>query len=160
MNPDDLIRVSRSLASEYDGDNREILRQAEACRAVSTTYYAMFHALCNSCADALAGSTQSDRREPAWTQIYRALEHGVAKDKFNNTGQMNRLPAEIRDFGKLFVEMQELRNLADYAPGATFSLSTVVERIDRAEEAIARFSSVEISQRRALATYVLFRSRR
>lgn len=160
MNPGDLIRVSCNLASGYAGDSREIMPQAEACRAVSTTYYALFHALANSCADALAGSTEADRMDPGWTQTYRALEHGLAKDKCNNTSQMNRFPAEIRDFGKLFVNMQELRNLADYAPGATFSRSSVIENIDRAEEGIAKLFSVDSGQRRSFAIYLLFRSRR
>ena len=137
-----------------------MVRQAESCRAVSTTYYALFHALANSCADALAGSTQADRRDIAWTQTYRALEHGLARDKCNNTSQMSRFPAEIRDFGKLFVYMQEQRNIADYAPRATFSRSSVVEKIDRAEEAIAKLNAVDSSQLRAFAIYVLFRSRR
>lgn len=160
MNPGDLIRVSRNLASGHAGDSLVILPQAEACRAVSTTYYALFHALANACADALAGSTEADRLDPGWTQTYRALEHGLARDKCNNTSQMIRFPAEIQDFGKLFIYMQELRNLADYAPRATFSRSSVMENIDRAEEAVAKLFSVDSSQRRSFAIYLLFRSRR
>ena len=45
MNPHDLIRMARQLASGDLGSGRGRPRQAELRRAVSTAYYAMFHAL-------------------------------------------------------------------------------------------------------------------
>ena len=55
MNPDDLIRIAEHLAS--GGVRGRIGRpvQAELRRAVSATYYALFHALARCCANMLVG---------------------------------------------------------------------------------------------------------
>lgn len=66
MNPRDLIRIARQLASGAVGGNRGRPRQAELRRAVSAAYYAMFHALALSGANTLAGSTRANRSQRAW----------------------------------------------------------------------------------------------
>jgi hypothetical protein len=65
--------------------------QVDLKRAVSAAYYAMFHAMAKECADTIAG-TGRHRSDKAWVQVYRALEHGVAKNAckqvaFHNLGQ-------------------------------------------------------------------------
>ena len=57
MNPDDLIRIARYLASTGTGINAGRPSQADLRRAVSTTYYALFHALAQCCANTLIGAT-------------------------------------------------------------------------------------------------------
>lgn len=72
---DDLIATARRLARA----NAKKPRQAELRRAVSTAYYALFHALARNCADLFVG-TGDARSKGAWSQVYRALEHGFAKN--------------------------------------------------------------------------------
>jgi hypothetical protein len=72
---DDLIVTARRLARA--NPNRP--RQADLRRAVSTAYYAVFHALARQCADRFVG-TGHNRSRPAWQQVYRALDHGFAKN--------------------------------------------------------------------------------
>lgn len=72
---------------------------------------------------------------------------------------MQSFTHDIRDFGRLFVEMQQKRHSADYDPDARFKKSDVVGDIDRIEEAISRFATVAPSERRAFAIYVLLARR-
>lgn len=69
----DLLETARKLANA----NQRRPKQADLRRAVSTAYYAVFHALAHECADRFIG-TGDQRSEAAWTQVYRALEHGFA----------------------------------------------------------------------------------
>ena len=43
-------------------------------RAVSTTYYALFHCMAAAGADLLVGGPGANRSRPAWRQAYRALQ--------------------------------------------------------------------------------------
>ena len=160
MNPRDLIRIARRLASGTVGGNRGRPRQAELRRAVSAAYYAMFHALALSNANTLAGAARANRDHPAWNQTYRALEHGYARNQCNNQSNMGRFPPEIRDFGRLFVFMQGQRNYADYDPSARFSRQSVAQLVDESDGTITRFEDTSAADRRAFALYVLLRIRR
>ena len=56
MAPEHLLQIAISLADANTGRPR----RADLCRAVSTTYYALFHCLVRTCADRLAGSSGTD----------------------------------------------------------------------------------------------------
>ena len=68
----ELLRASRLLAAGQP--SQEALR-----RAVSTAYYAMFHALANSNADLIAGP-RTPANQSNWTAIYRSLRHYRAEN--------------------------------------------------------------------------------
>ncbi len=159
MNPADLIRIARGLASGEVGGRRGRPAQADLCRAVSAAYYALFHTLARCCADLLAGSARQNRSQQAWRQIYRALEHGAARDRCKNTGIMSRFAPEVQRFGDLFVKMQELRHAADYDPSARLSRNQVRLIIDETERTISQFNAAGRGQKRAFAVWVLLRSR-
>ena len=159
MTSGDLVRIARHLASGGVSGRRGRPRQTDLCRAVSAAYYALFHALAQSCADTLAGSTPVNRTRPGWRQTYRALEHGLARRQCDNRAIMRRFPPEIREFGKMFVEMQRMRHYADYDPGITFDRFQVMKFVERTEGAITGFEAADRGQRRDFAIYVLFRHR-
>ena len=102
----------------------------------------------------LAGSVQANRSHPAWSQTYRALQHTTERNRCRRD-TINRFPADIRNFAKLFVSMQVKRHRADYDPGVTFRKSDVIQDIDEAEDAIKRFNEALRSDRRSFAIYVL-----
>lgn len=160
MNPHDLIRIARQLASGAVGGNRGRPRQTELRRAISAAYYALFHTLALSCANALAGSSRANRSRPTWRQTYRALEHGHARNQCLNQSAMRSFPAEVQDFGQLFARMQNRRHSADYDPYARFSRTNVMRLIDATGEAMIRFESTAAADRRSFAIHVLLRSRR
>ena len=89
MNPARLISIATQLALSSD-DTPE--RQDDLRRAVSTAYYAMFHALANSNANALIGAPENDDDNAAWNRTHRALEHGAARSRFRHTGHMEPFP--------------------------------------------------------------------
>ena len=151
MDPRDLIATARGLTAI----SRRRPSQANLRRAVSTAYYAMFHCLAGAAADLLIGR----RRSPAWHRVYRALEHGSAKNACRHQRAMQGFPPEIRDFAEAFVMLQDRRREADYALDVRYDKSDVLVAIDRAENVIARFEQVEIQHRRGFAAHVLFRRR-
>ena len=126
---------------------------------MSTIYYAVFHCMANNCANMLVGSSAPSRSEPAWIQVYRALNHGSAKQRCQNKTLMKRFPQQIQDLASLFVDLQIDRHNADYAPdnaGGIFFKSDIQVYASIAETIINRFSSASVKDRRAFAVYVLF----
>lgn len=151
MQPLDFTKAARDLV---DTAGRGRPREVNLRRAVSTTYYALFHCLADCCANMLAGSVQANRSRPAWRQTYRALQHTTARKRCRRD-TINRFPADIRNFAELFVSTQVKRHRADYDPVATFHKSDVIQDIDEAEDAIMRFNKAPRADRRAFAVYVL-----
>ena len=156
MNPARLINIATQLALS-SGDTPE--RQDDLRRAVSTAYYATFHALANSNANALVGAPANNDDAMAWNRTYRALEHGAARNRFRHAGHMEPFPRAVREFADTFNELQQERHTADYNPDHTFTVSGALRTIDHARQAILRFSSVSPEIRRNLATYILFGNR-
>ncbi len=159
MNPVDLLTIANSLAdgkllTDIDGPH-----QTELCQAVSATYYALFHTLCLCCADSLAGTNGNTQNRKEWHRIYRALEHGLARNQCENKQLMVEFIQEVQNFGGLFVEAQRLRQIADYAYAPSFTRSEVANLIDEAERAIVAFNAADQDERRAFAIHVLFRQR-
>ena len=152
MNSPDLIEASRALTESGRGRPT----QARLRRAVSTAYYAVFHALAASVADLFIGR----RRNRAWHRAYRALEHGRAKGACQQGRAMREFPAGIRAFAKAFVVLQIERQRADYALDAVgYRKSDVLEHIASAERAIRQLTQADIHARRDFAAHVLFRQR-
>lgn len=109
----------------------------------------------------MVGGGNADRSKPAWKQVYRALEHGTAKNACQkNNSTLKKFPKDIEDFGNFFVGMQQKRHSADYDPAATFYKSAVEQDISDAESVIERFQNAPIKDRRAFAAFVLFRQPR
>lgn len=151
MQPLDFTKAARDLV---DSAGRGRPREVNLRRAVSTTYYALFHCLADCCANMLAGNAQDNRSSPAWRQTYRALQHTTARRRCLRA-TINRFPSAIRNFAKLFASMQVKRHSADYDPDAAFLKSDVIQYIDEAEDAIKQFNSAPRHDRRAFAIYVL-----
>lgn len=116
----------------------------------------MFHCLAGTAADLLIGKS----RNAAWHQVYRALEHGMAKQACLDRGAMQGFPPEIRSFAGTFVALQLKRHEADYALNARpYRKSDVMTEIDAAELAVSRFEQANIEARRRFAAHVLFKRR-
>lgn len=156
MNPDHFVSVARSLAKSSNRPNRVFLR-----RGVSSCYYAMFHELCNLCADALVGGGAS-RRKNEWRHTYRALNHGEIKKRFNQIQSDKtyfNLPKVAADFGQKFVDLQLLRHKADYDPSYRLNKDELEENIEKVEDALRSLRGINTSEKKALAAYILFEKR-
>jgi hypothetical protein len=139
------------LAQAGDG------RLSRTSSAVSTAYYALFEALARECADSLVGTGRA-RGTSTWGQVYRALEHGFAKNACSQAKNLS-LPASIVASADTFTALQEQRHQADYDPTARFSRADVIDLINSAETAIRSLRSATRVERRDFAVLVLLRRR-
>ena len=151
MKPTDYLATARDLVASRSGRPRE----ANLRRAVSTTYYALFHTIATCGADTLVGGPNSQRSDRAWTQVYRALQHGPAKSRCDAQAMMRRFPDSIQDFADRFVDMQFKRHEADYNPDARFNRDEVLQDVDDAERSIRGFLAAPRLDRCAFAVYLL-----
>ena len=126
MDPDHLLQLAADLAEI----NPRWPRRADLCRAVSTTYYAMFHCLAHTCADRLAGRAGTVGNRPIWRRVYRAPDHRQTKARCESVP--SSFPDSVRQFGRTFAMLQNKRHFADYDPDFRIGKSEVTADIRRA----------------------------
>ncbi|MEE2952993.1 hypothetical protein SAMN06297251_102226 [Fulvimarina manganoxydans] len=129
-------------------------------RAISSSYYAVFHCLAFHCAETVIGENGRNARR-AWRQTYRSVDHARAKQVCNTKDGkyraiLERFPSGIQSFAEHFRNLQVVRHAADYDPHFVTILSATKIWIDAAESAIADFEATDPSDRRAFVALVLF----
>jgi uncharacterized protein (UPF0332 family) len=124
-------------------------------RAVSTAYYATFHALAKICADTLFSEGDPEEYE----RVYRALDHGPLKNAFAREPLRNRAP--FSEIGNVIVLLQTERHRADYLPPrkGAFTRKRAKELVDQARAVVQIINGLEPRDRRVLAAWLLFKSR-
>lgn len=147
------VEVARQLCA---GEGRAPT-QCALRRCVSTSYYAMFHALADTCASAFVGRPISDSSR-GWERVYRALDHGLAKRQCRGPA-IQTFSEPIRAFAVIFAELQSLRHQADYSPTTKFNRDEVASGLERAATAIAGLRACSPRERKAFAAFVLFKDR-
>lgn len=150
----ELLVVARSLAAPSHTEPD----QAALARAVSTAYYALFHALARTAADSLVGEPATEHSAPAWRQTYRALDHGAAKTACSQARKLG-FPADIVACAEIFVELQQSRHDADYNPTFTTTQAEAIAAIVDAEAAIDKLARATPKARTAFAILLLLRRR-
>ncbi len=93
-----LLATARQLAGTLGGPPPS---QANLRGAVSTTYYSLFHYMAENCANMLVGELGSGQSRSAWYQAYRALEHGLAKQRWERKDFIRRFPSQVQDFAEI-----------------------------------------------------------
>jgi hypothetical protein len=132
------------------------LSYASRRRAVSTAYYAVFHALAGCCADELLGGT--DRYSTDYERVYRALDHGPLRTAFAN--QPLKDNPKLNEIGGHVARLQSERHRADYFPGKRlFTPAQCMELIDIAKTVVELLDSLDAKDRRMLAVSLLFKNR-
>lgn len=130
-------------------------RQTFMRRAVSSAYYAVFHALCFICADELVGWGRTTVLPP----IYRALDHGNVRKKLTSNEARSIAP-DVKRIGELFALLQEQRHAADYSPPAPlFDPKRTSALINDARDALALIEALGSEARLALAVLLVARQR-
>lgn len=151
IDPHELIATCYKLASPAAIPPSS---EADLRRAISTAYYAVFHALAASNAELIGGLPQSDMSSLAWERVYRRLDHGRAQN--NLRAILTQLSPNGENFVSTFIDLQKLRQDADYDPNAVISLSDTLNMIAQAETAITDFAQLSEEERRFLAAQSLF----
>lgn len=141
----ELIRASRLLAGGQP--SQEALR-----RAVSTAYYAMFHALATSNADLIVGA-KTPANQSNWIATYRSLRHFRAQNPLHGWPHLFSTP--VQNFAVVIAGIKEERENADYNPNANFTQNQVVSWIDSAERAIIEFNAASPQERAMVAIATL-----
>lgn len=131
--------------------------QASLRRAISTSYYAVFHALAKMAADSLVGVVKAKRSDKAWVEVYRGLTHGHCKTACEGAKNI-RFPEELHDFSDAFMQLQEARHLVDYDPMIRVRKEDALFYISLAERSIQALKNTGMLDRRAFATWVLITS--
>lgn len=152
MMPRELLEIASWLAGSRHHDG---LFAVAMRRSVSTSYYAVFHALARLCADELVGNPAF----PEWDRAYRALDHGQAK------ADLLALSAELKDqaLGRIagtFGNLQINRHAADYDPRREFSALEADSWVLFATEAVSELEELDAGLRRRLAVRLMLKTRR
>ena len=150
---DDLLATARRLAKASANKPR----QADLKRAVSTAYYALFHAMAKNAADMVVG-TGANRAEKAWAQVYRGMDHGFAKNACKEVVKLG-FPTGIVICADEFVTLQDARHSADYDPLHRVTRADALTWVSRAEAAIKALRGCSVKDRRAFAVQVLLKKR-
>jgi uncharacterized protein (UPF0332 family) len=161
-----LLTVAKLLV----GTNRKgAPSQASLRRAVSTAYYALFHALVGAAADLFVGRTK--RSTPRYTTVYRAFDHRRMREgseaidkpvlaaKAKNALGVAAAQQELRDVASAFVTLQQRRHWADYAPTGSISRSDAQDLVGQAELAIAQLKAADADQRANWLAFLLTSTR-
>ena len=145
----DLINVARHLLTPILPAAQPT--PASVRRAVSTAYYAMFHALLSSNADALVGLPHDQTTLDAWLRVYRNTNHGPARSALKNN--LSRFTPDVHRFASLFCDLQDERHNADYNPQASvMTAQTALNWTNRTEVAIRDFLNAGHGERALVAT--------
>jgi uncharacterized protein (UPF0332 family) len=152
-----MTMIERLLALAEELAEKSVRSPTLRRRAVSTAYYAVFHALAELCTNELLGS-EIGKRSNEYVRIYRSLEHGTLKTAFA-AAPLNGIAA-LQKIGNRVVRLQSERIRSDYLPQQ--SLYTIDQSLDLVKSArIAILSVAKLShgERRTLAVSLLFKNR-
>ena len=155
MNSDHLLELAGQIVRIGTGNTR----QATINRAVSTAYYALFHALAGECVARLVGSPRSPLYWQIVTPIHRSLDHGAARKVFERLTRDGATSSELKLIGKSFLELQSARNAADYDPGSRYSRREALDFIAQANRAIEALRSTPKEDRLLLAVQLITKPR-
>ena len=156
-----LIEVARHLADTHD--SRRIIEQVAFRRAISSSYYALFHTLCQICCEGLGlWTAPTAESEP----IYRHLEHNKAKEVLAST-KAQALHDDVLRICAALIDLRRSREDADYSqPGRFGTEEKLLNReetrtkIALAEEAVRLLDGLPPKVRRTLAVMLTVRSSR
>ena len=164
--PSELLAVARMLTAASVGAPPS---QAQLGRAISTVYYALFHKVLRAGAQRFMGP--GNETKPGYTLIYRSFAHGRMKavcealdvPTLSRTLQQQlgrqAVSPDMRGFAAAFVELQNARNLADYAPQAIFSHSDTIGLVGEAELALEAFDRAGPEEQADVLALMLVNSR-
>ncbi|MEQ1864212.1 MAG: hypothetical protein ABL996_06115 [Micropepsaceae bacterium] len=163
INPSHLIdQAGRLSASSRKGKPR----QTDLRRAVSSAYYAVFHALAAAAADTFVGS--SNRNAVSYSLLYRAFEHTQLKriceaasrptlpERYQRSLNVTSFSDAVQDFAATFVRLQKWRHLADYDPRERFDASEVQVAVTLAEDTLKNLDKIAGAERQLFLALLLF----
>jgi hypothetical protein len=163
LNPEHLLDQADGLLVRTRGGPH---RQADLRRAISTAYYAVFHAVLIAVADRVVG--RGRRSTPHYAMVYRSIDHRALSGfchllsqptlppKYRGAAPDGGFTTDVRAFARSVTELQQERHSADYDPGRRIDVSDAAALITVGREAIRRWTMAAIDQREAILLLLLF----
>jgi hypothetical protein len=164
--PDHLLdQADRLIASTGAG----AARQVDLRRAISNSYYALFHAVVAEAADDLVGRAQ--RQTSRYMLAYRSVGHrslrrlceDVLKEtlpaRYSGLAPGGGFGPDLQFFATTLVALQERRNRADYDPLFRASRSNSLLTVQTSRDGLRRFREADRTLRRPFLTLVIFSPR-
>lgn len=150
--------VQRLLVAAEDLLNSGPRSAACRRRAVSTAYYAVFHALAKTCAETLLPNARQGSDE--YRRVYRALDHAPLRNALNQPPATGH--AVLKRIGPIILLLQNERHNADYLPPekSLFPEADVRRLIAQARFVANEIESLDQSGQVLLVTCLLFKERR
>lgn len=163
LNPEHLFeQASRLAAPPANGAPR----QANLRRAISTAYYALFHAIVTDVADQIAGAGQ--RSSPQYAMVYRSVAHRDVSDLCTSILKPN-LPDKYKPFqppggfgadllavANAFTDLQEKRHSADYDPLYRVTASDAALTLEAGRAAFNLWRNLPRARRRLFILLLTF----
>lgn len=141
-------------------------RQVDLKRAMSATYYALFHAIVADVAHQIAGAAQFGSAQHSL--VYRSVKHRELKTLCENITKPN-IPPKYKAFepqagfgpdlikvGEAVLELQEKRHKADYDPLFRVSASAASLNVQTGRAALQHWRNVPKTQRRLFILMLVF----
>ncbi|MBX9843678.1 MAG: hypothetical protein K2Z80_17905 [Xanthobacteraceae bacterium] len=166
LNPEHLLEQADRLIQPAVGGAP---RQADLRRAISSAYYAIFHAVVTEAADDFAGKTQ--RHTPRYALLYRSIDHRTLRNLSEDVAKSN-LPTrygkyepaggfgpDMKALATAVVDLQERRHAADYDPLFRVQMSDAILAVATARTALTRFRSANRARRKAFLSLLVFTPR-
>lgn len=160
----DLLDLADQLAKL--GSTRP--KQAVLRRAISTAYYGVFHFLIEQATKELAGVRGTDANLRAF--LARGVSHAGLKsicksigagnwpssiEKRIGKGALGPPPAPLRSVGAGFVNLQELRHVADYDPLRRFNRADTIIEVGPADGLVSDWGLVPDGDEKRFFVYVI-----
>lgn len=150
---ENLLEIAVHLAQREGGRPKTVSLR----RAVSSAYYALFHALAWLCAARLVGERKG------WallSPIYRSLDHRRTLDVLKPNAPENRDDPHLKIVSFAFRVLQDARHNADYNPEIfAFDRSATLNLIEAARRAISALNAMPKDDQLALAVRLIARTR-
>ncbi len=166
MSPAELLDVAKLLADFEAGAPAS---DSRVRRAISTAYYAVFHAALAAAAERFMGGDA--KGSSGYGLLYRGFEHRRMKDiceavtrttpraKYRAALGRVKLHPNLYTFCNEFVGLQQLRHLADYDPQATFFQEDALAAVASAKQAVAALNTAPPNERADLLALLLVDAR-
>ena len=130
------------------GPSREVIH-----RAISTAYYAVFHAINASNADIQHGTPTNAASASAWTSTYRRMRHGFATRSLRR--HLFHLTQDARLLANHFTNLKTARETADYDPNRLLTIGDANYWIGEARAALSVLQTMTATDRQSFCNITL-----
>jgi hypothetical protein len=165
-NPDHLLdQADRLITAPIGGAPRQINLR----RAISSAYYAIFHAVATEAADVIVGRTKRDTS--IYQLVYRSINHNSLRKlceifenkkpptKYKEYFPKSGFDSNLKNLAAAFVELQQMRNNADYDPLYRVSSSDAVLVVATSRAALNSLRNTSRARRKEFVALAVFRPR-